>query len=764
MIKMKNSKWFYLLIVTAFLSFTSTLFSQSYYDSFDGIPIIQFAWASNFYDGSYPHIGEYNFNNMKEMGADMFMGTHVLVSQFNKAKDANLKIFPMQEDKNIPHYITRYTEASYTLWEAEGEGPDPYNEYATMKSDPDNLGLTELYYENSTVTGIATKSNSLLQHNSGLILNGPGYSQSVRYIDTTEDRDYKALFKLKLIEDDPHSNPPLENDDRIICKIRVRGRSVDNFHHLFDSLDIKIKDLSTSTWTSKELSYDFRNLPAEAYTEIPSPEDTLIFFRNASKVIKMIDFEVFWYKTENYRLAVNNVLVYDNRGEEFLVSFTNLENIRKQILNQHPLLIFPEGDFDNVIAGWYGVDEPMFIDQMEPIRKMDSLIRTLTNDKMKLLITLAGCWDGTYNGYTLAPGHIKPFKEFKKRCNLNGWGINWYPFRLPISEMSLGLHKIELNYMNENNLQSYGKLDPNFFFMVQNGRWIANNSNIQLTPTRQQYNYLINNALLFGVKGISIMNYFAGIGDSIGGMYNHFDPVVERYRDLYFYTKDTISPRLKGLYGKTLKAVQTDTQYIWLTFNDLANQHKYIESITPNALENLLDAGPEYDLGFFTKGTEEYFMLLNRWYNGELSYDINIKVDKVNSGYNNWKIVNYIDTSSFTISNNGTFPLALDPGDARLFGLFPVVHYGGDLIYDEVITGTNTLHEAMTIKSGAKLTVNGTYNIYGDITVEAGAQLDIKPGAKLNFFNNSRLIVNSNFYAVGAPGNKIEFNFNGSGK
>jgi hypothetical protein len=101
-------------------------------------------------------------------------------------------------------------------------------------------------------------------------------------------------------------------------------------------------------------------------------------------------------------------------------------------------------------------------------------------------------------------------------------------------------------------------------------------------------------------------------------------------------------------------------------------------------------------------------------------------------------------------------------GDCDFFELAPVVHYGGDLITDEAITGTNTLHEAMTIKSGAKLTVNGTYNIYGDITVEAGAQLDIKPGAKLNFYNNSRLIINSNFYAVGAPGNKIEFNFNGS--
>src|SRR5690606_29996287 len=97
-------------------------------------------------------------------------------------------------------------------------------------------------------------------------------------------------------------------------------------------------------------------------------------------------------------------------------------------------------------------------------------------------------------------------------------------------------------------------------------------------------------------------------------------------------------------------------------------------------------------------------------------------------------------------------------GDAKLYRVTPVVHYGGDLIYDETISGTNTLTESdLKIKDGARLTVSGTYNIERDIIVEQGGELVLNAGAQLVFSGNARLTVHGNLVSNGTPTNKVVF-------
>ena len=54
----------------------------------------------------------------------------------------------------------------------------------------------------------------------------------------------------------------------------------------------------------------------------------------------------------------------------------------------------------------------------------------------------------------------------------------------------------------------------------------------------------------------------------------------------------------------------------------------------------------------------------------------------------------------------------------------------------------------MTIENGATLTINGTYNIYKNITIKAGGRIVVNPGAVLKFSNGSSCIVKGIISAV----------------
>ena len=64
---------------------------------------------------------------------------------------------------------------------------------------------------------------------------------------------------------------------------------------------------------------------------------------------------------------------------------------------------------------------------------------------------------------------------------------------------------------------------------------------------------------------------------------------------------------------------------------------------------------------------------------------------------------NYEETINLSGTNSFSETITFLPGDGQLFELSPVLKYGGDLIYDDVVSSSTTLLENMTIKPNADL-------------------------------------------------------------
>ncbi|MDP2304335.1 MAG: NosD domain-containing protein, partial [Ignavibacteria bacterium] len=179
------------------------------------------------------------------------------------------------------------------------------------------------------------------------------------------------------------------------------------------------------------------------------------------------------------------------------------------------------------------------------------------------------------------------------------------------------------------------------------------------------------------------------------------------------------------------------------------------------------------ELGLFKKADEssnpniEHFFVVNRRTLSQENRRIKTTINKSASNPNsfiNWGISEIGTSNKWTIPVTGYFQINFQPGEGKLFRLAPVVHYGGNLAYNETITGTNTLREELFIKSGAKLTVSGSYNIKNNITIEPGGELRVNPGAELIFEDNARLFVNGALIAVGTLQNKVTFDFTTPGQ
>ncbi|MDR3611830.1 MAG: T9SS type A sorting domain-containing protein [Ignavibacteriaceae bacterium] len=160
------------------------------------------------------------------------------------------------------------------------------------------------------------------------------------------------------------------------------------------------------------------------------------------------------------------------------------------------------------------------------------------------------------------------------------------------------------------------------------------------------------------------------------------------------------------------------------------------------------------ELGLFKKTTAytdvnlEYFMVVNRLCspNDPPTKYIITTLSKPNSSYLNWGL-NEIGTANRWTGIKGCgINLEYAMGTGKLFKFAPVVLYGGDIRYNETITGTNTLSGEMSIKSGDTLTIsaNSTYNINNNISIESGGTLILNPGATLNINNGASLVVNGN--------------------
>jgi len=227
------------------------------------------------------------------------------------------------------------------------------------------------------------------------------------------------------------------------------------------------------------------------------------------------------------------------------------------------------------------------------------------------------------------------------------------------------------------------------------------------------------------------MNCFTRENGNVTGFY---DPATQTYSALDTLTKKVVKPRLSGLLGKTIKKLIPTYQYAGLDgINECYNVPPSPRYLAPiNGLPNCLDYIMPYnntspvnyyiEYGFFNDSTGEstrkYFMIINRYYSEASYHEIGLKSL---GGFINWKLTNYVDSISTTlqaIDGKAYFHATIHIGDAKLYRAIPVVLYGGDLSYNETISGTNTLDDTMTIESGATLTISGTYNTNANILLK----------------------------------------------
>jgi hypothetical protein len=266
-------------------------------------------------------------------------------------------------------------------------------------------------------------------------------------------------------------------------------------------------------------------------------------------------------------------------------------------------------------------------------------------------------------------------------------------------------------------------------------------------------------ALLYGARELRGDPYFSHPidPDSCPGQFNTKGLIDsnENTTANYDFFRYTIIPRLNGWFGKTLKKIHQTYQYpkVELPVQYASIQYLYYIDYDGNS------PAPRYiDVGFFTKGDEDYFMILSRWYCGG-GDSLIIGIDKSNQGYNNWNITNFIDSTTKTIIEQGYVKMLHKGGDARLFKVYPVVIDGGSLVANDTISGSTTLMNDMTIESGVTLTVNGTYNCYADIYLKGTGRINTVDGGTINFYNGKGIIAEGYPQILGTSSHSLTIDF-----
>jgi hypothetical protein len=370
---MKKVLLFFLLVF-----FSKGIYSQSYLDEFTGIPLVTYGSASNF-----NWLNEYEFDSLKAMGSEVYLAPDLWPTKFNLLKDAGIKVIPWQYDSTMANYIAKYTDAVYSIWEAESSKEPLDTGFQLIKS-------SDLY---QYADGLKTKSST----DSGYIISGPKYWQRLKYkVDTNEVMKYSVKFSIK-IKSTIGILPPiyLEENADPVCRIEI---AVENDSKIGSI--IRVNDFDNfDTWQEFEIEYSKDTLTKSgnplpiSYIDI-GPDKINV------EVLKDVEFKIHYYlETNDYlELHVDKITVSDVRGIN-LYNNANIQNlIAAQVTNGSEIhdrnkFTTDDDDFDSTVVGWMAIDEPDFIDNWACVKKVAEILKNIPNSK-KLVCTIAGSSDG----------------------------------------------------------------------------------------------------------------------------------------------------------------------------------------------------------------------------------------------------------------------------------------------------------------------------------------------------------------------------------
>ncbi len=691
------------------------------------------------------------------------------LAQIDTLRNHGLKLIPVRTrttiNSTIYNWIQHYTDAKFCIWEAEGTSPG----FGDASLEHSSNIMTE--YTDADTTYLKLNLNAAGLSDTNLIW-GPFYVQDAVYYasqDNITEVTYTANFRLKLdyINGIPNGN---DNPNDSVCIIQVTYSTPQGTQGLACTHIVK-----DSTIVRSKLKYYFFDFPliyklntndcdGSSTNGIPQQNtfhsstrrDTLLPGpRNAKEYV---EFRVVWLGKPQYLLSIDKITVSDTRGQELFGADSLFH--RNKILVQANTA--DSLNADSTIVGWLGIDEPVSIDIFEPIKLVTQLLDNNSQEAQPLWLPLMGKWDGAFRNRGDIHGAmgLSPWTEMKKRIgNMNVWQ-DFYLYDYPCNENSTETvcqgdwRSTNIWRMAELNYKQAYELNPNFGVSLQCGE-IHNTQAYERNIGSHELLYNTNIALMYGAKFISLYSYFAQRNtDSClsGWICRAIVDILPNgsldYTQKYYTLRDTISPRLKGLYGKTIKQLEpAPLKFLGkdiLIDPDYSSYYSYIDFIEAEGSQTDTCI---VDLGLFTDpedNSSRYFMTINRYYStfGNMTFGL-----KDLSIYKNWQITDLMDTSGVSLvayNNKVEFSDTIIPGDAKLYNILPVLRKGGTIAENDTVFYNSTLIDNMFINSaktvyikpGMFYTIQDTITLQGSgSSITGEGYLEVAQGGEVVIYN-----------------------------
>ena len=397
------------LVIKMFLVlflFTSFSQAQDWIKEYPGIPLeagLDWDWITKQNGAAGNHAA---LDSMKLAGIDIVrlklanLGKMDTITTWDSSGFRALPFRSADISGNVYNWIQHYTDAKYSVWEAEGSSLG-IDDAGLVQKHP---SITETYnYQDATfVRRLGNIPNAI-----DTLTEGPYYIQDVHYYasqgDNCDTIRYKATFSLMLENNSPA--PPYNPTDTI-CVLQVTYSKNDSPFHLDTTIIIEERIVRRNKFDNLNvidtvsIDYDLANtVQLESPDYLPDPQNTFKADLNCPGLRddrKYIQFKVIWKGKSNpngmpqYLLSFDKVIVSDLRGRELVDPSSEA---RSNIEIQDQKLI----DFETDITGWMGIDEPVSIDIFEPIRIVKEILSTKTSNKRPLRIPFMGSWSGYWD-------------------------------------------------------------------------------------------------------------------------------------------------------------------------------------------------------------------------------------------------------------------------------------------------------------------------------------------------------------------------------
>lgn len=616
----------------------------------------------------------------------------------------------------------------------------------------DGAANTDTTYVTSTeffITGPGYKQDYIYSRNKR------GYDVNVNTFPVPNLIDYQAVFSMKLGR--PLSSNAGTGDYSKICEISAW---IDNAQILKRDVFIRDFDTLSSGYTEILLLNSADSVKVYNYAAYAaSPENVTnsigpFSTPNPSAVTeeyKTIQFKVKWFG--HRQLFVKQVDVFDYTiGRRLKDDFPNVKIDIEDYLNKD------SNQFHNYtnIANWYSLDEPATIDSYRPYAIVDTIARGLTansNVNINVRKSLITAFSPFYKEEVQYQGN-RTFPRWLREARPEILLFDFYPVNRRVycnGSISIPMVYQQFNVLrgllaSASKLQDSLNIAEKVYYAGQGHSYTNPDTALNVfQPDTCKFKIPAMLALAYGVKGLLFYNYRTD-GSNLG-----LDSSYALRRAFSY-----LAARLKGTLGNKLMSLKYQNQFLKVNYNTYSDESAKITdstafspaaiTIADDGVTRNFHAGILYDPA---EANSKYLFLVNMIpVTGSASAALNFCFNGFTSLYGStspYKNISLADVESTDIyslsSNNGSSSITMNNAEGKLFRIAPVVKNGGIIRVSETLSDLTTLSGALTIASGATLTINNTYNIYSSITIKQGGCLILNSAGRLNFYNGTSLNV-----------------------